>query len=624
MKTLNRRDFPGAQYPERIIQFGEGNFLRAFVDWQIDLLNEHTNLNSGVVVVRPIETSFPPSLSTQDGLYTTIIRGLNEKGEAVSDARLIRSVNREISVYSEYDEFLKLAHNPEMRFVFSNTTEAGISYHAGDKFDDAPAVSYPAKLTRLLFERFSHFNGALDKGWIIIPCELIDYNGDALRELVLRYAQEWALPEAFIQWLDQANSFCSTLVDRIVTGYPRDEVAKLEEELGYHDGFLDTAEHFYLFVIQGPKSLATELRLDKYPLNVLIVDDIKPYKERKVAILNGAHTALVPVAFQAGLDTVGEAMNDAEICAFVEKAIYEEIIPVLDLPRDELESFASAVTGRFRNPYILFSIAVIFMLPWYTHLGIKFTLAPFSILGVAIAIFLGFRNNAGYARYVEARKLWGQLMIASRSLLREVKTTLPDSASVREFARLQIAFAHCLRMTLRKQPQAEVLAHYLKTEDLQRVLASNSPANHILLIMGEWLAVQRRNGQLSDILFISLNDRLNDISAVLAGCERIAYTPIPFAYTLILHRTVYLFCIMLPFALVVDLHYMTPFISVLISYTFISLDCLAEELEDPFGNENNDLPLDAICNAIEIDLLQMNDEAEIPAKILPDRHYQLT
>uniref|UniRef100_A0A914YEN5 Tagaturonate reductase n=1 Tax=Panagrolaimus superbus TaxID=310955 RepID=A0A914YEN5_9BILA len=214
------------------LTFGEGNFLRAFVDWQIDLLNEHTDLNSGVVVVRPIETSFPPSLSTQDGLYTTIIRGLNEKGEAVSDARLIRSVNREISVYSEYDEFLKLAHNPEMRFVFSNTTEAGISYHAGDKFDDAPA---------------------------------------------------------------------------------------------------------------GPKSLATELRLDKYPLNVLIVDDIKPYKERKVAILNGAHTALVPVAFQAGLDTVGEAMNDAEICAFVEKAIYEEIIPVLDLPRDELESFATAV-----------------------------------------------------------------------------------------------------------------------------------------------------------------------------------------------------------------------------------------------------------------------------------------
>lgn len=414
-------------YPERIIQFGEGNFLRAFVDWQIDLLNEHTDLNSGVVVVRPIETSFPPSLSTQDGLYTTIIRGLNEKGEAVSDARLIRSVNREISVYSEYDEFLKLAHNPEMRFVFSNTTEAGISYHAGDKFDDAPAVSYPAKLTRLLFERFSHFNGALDKGWIIIPCELIDYNGDALRELVLRYAQEWVLPEAFIQWLDQANSFCSTLVDRIVTGYPRDEVAKLEEELGYHDGFLDTAEHFYLFVIQGPKSLATELRLDKYPLNVLIVDDIKPYKERKVAILNGAHTALVPVAFQAGLDTVGEAMNDAEICAFVEKAIYEEIIPVLDLPRDELESFASAVTGRFRNPYIkhqLLSIALNGMTKFRTRIlpqllagqKVNGTLPARLTFALAalIAFYRGERNGETYpvqddAHWLERyQQLWSQ------------------------------------------------------------------------------------------------------------------------------------------------------------------------------------------------------------------------
>lgn len=361
MKTVNRLDFPGAQYPERIIQFGEGNFLRAFVDWQIDLLNEHTDLNAGVVIVRPIDSDFPPSLSTQDGLYTTIIRGLNEQGEAVSETRLIRSVNREISAYRDYAEFLKLAHNPDMRFVFSNTTEAGISYHAGDKFDDAPAVSYPAKLTRLLFERYSHFNGAADKGWVLLPCELIDYNGDALRELVLRYAQEWALPAAFVAWLNTANVFCSTLVDRIVTGYPREESAQIEAELGYKDAFLDTAEHFYLFVIQGPKTLARELRLDELSLNVLIVDDIKPYKARKVAILNGAHTALVPVAYQAGLDTVGEAMNDADVCAFVEKAIYQEIIPVLDLPRDELHSFASAVTGRFRNPYIkhqLLSIAL--------------------------------------------------------------------------------------------------------------------------------------------------------------------------------------------------------------------------------------------------------------------------
>ena len=286
-------------------------------------------------------------------------------------------------------------------------------------------------------------------------------------------------------------------------------------------------------------------------------------------------------------------------------------------------SVLSKIFSRLLLNFLL-SIAVIIMLPWYTMLGIKFTLAPFSILGVAIAIFLGFRNNACYSRYVEARHLWGQLMIASRSLLREVKTTLPDDAELGQFVRLQIAFAHCLRMTLRRNPQAKPLAKYLSEKDLQTVFAAQSPANRILLLMGEWLAVRRRDGQLSDILFHSLNNRVNDMSAVLAGCERIANTPVPFAYTLILHRTVYLFCIMLPFALVVDLHYMTPFISVLISYTFISLDTLAEELEDPFGTENNDLPLDAICNAIEIDLLQMNDETNVPAKHMPDKHYQLT
>lgn len=191
MKTLNRRDFPGASYPTRVIQFGEGNFLRAFVDWQLDILNEHTDLNAGVTIVRPINTDFPPSLNTQDGLYTTLIRGLNEQGEAVSEARLIRSVNNEINPYQDFAAYLALAHNADIRFVFSNTTEAGISYHAADCVDDAPPVSFPAKLTRLLMERFNHFEGAVDKGWVIIPCELIDYNGEALKSLVLRYAQEW-------------------------------------------------------------------------------------------------------------------------------------------------------------------------------------------------------------------------------------------------------------------------------------------------------------------------------------------------------------------------------------------------------------------------------------------------
>ncbi|MFP2237238.1 bestrophin family protein [Pseudescherichia vulneris] len=272
----------------------------------------------------------------------------------------------------------------------------------------------------------------------------------------------------------------------------------------------------------------------------------------------------------------------------------------------------------------LLSITVIAMLPWYSSLGVKLTVAPFSILGVAIAIFLGFRNNACYSRYVEARQLWGQLMIASRSLLREVKNTLPPDTDIASFVRLQIAFVHSLRMQLRHVPQEPTLAKYLTQEQLTQVLAVQSPANRILLLMGNWLAAQRQQGALSDILFHSLNNRLNDMSVVLAGCERIAGTPVPFAYSLILHRTVYLFCIMLPFALVGDLHYMTPFISVLISYTFISLDVLAEELEEPFGVENNDLPLDAISTAIEIELLQMNDETNVPTKILPDKCYQLT
>lgn len=210
------------------------------------------------------------------------------------ESRLIRSVNREINIYRQFDDYLALARDANIRFMFSNTTEAGIAWNEADQFSDAPPSSFPAKLTRLLFERFEHFAGAADKGWVLLPCELIDYNGEALRELVLRYASHWQLPTAFTHWLTENNTFCSTLVDRIVTGYPRDEVAALQTELGYQDSFLDTAEYFYLFVIQGPQGLAQELRLDQLDLNVRIVDDIKPYKERKVAILNGAHTALAP------------------------------------------------------------------------------------------------------------------------------------------------------------------------------------------------------------------------------------------------------------------------------------------------------------------------------------------
>lgn len=406
MQQLNRQNFPGRQHPTKIIQFGEGNFLRAFVDWQIDLLNEHTDLNAGIAIVRPIDSNFPPSLDTQDGLYTTIIRGLNEQGEAVKEIRVIRSVNQEFNVYQEFDKYLALAHDENIQFIFSNTTEAGISYNEQDQLADAPPASYPAKLTRLLYERFNHFSGAADKGLIILPCELIDYNGEALRELVLRYAQKWQLSDEFINWIEHANTFCSTLVDRIVTGYPRNEAEALQQELGYQDTFLDTAEYFYLFVIQGPRSLEKLLRLDQYKLNILIVDDIKPYKERKVAILNGAHTALVPVAYLAGLDYVGDAMADEQISQFVEKTIANEIIPVLSLPKEELSSFAQAVINRFRNPFIqhqLLSIALNSMTKFRTRLlpqllayQEKNNALPINLtfaLAALIAFYRGKRND---------------------------------------------------------------------------------------------------------------------------------------------------------------------------------------------------------------------------------------
>lgn len=273
---------------------------------------------------------------------------------------------------------------------------------------------------------------------------------------------------------------------------------------------------------------------------------------------------------------------------------------------------------------VALSISVIFFLPWYETLGLKLTIAPFSILGVAIAIFLGFRNSVCYARFNEARTLWGQLAITQRSFLREVKSLLGEHESqIKTFVNLQIAFCHALRLTLRKRTVEETLKKYLSAEDLQWVMKGHAPCNRILLLMGAWLADKRKQGLISDVVWSSLNHHLNDLSAVAGGCERIASTPLPFAYTLILHRTVYLFCIMLPFALVTDLHYMTPFLSVFVSYTFISLDTLAEELEEPFGTEDNDLPLDAICNTIERDLQDMNEGEELPEKLRPNRHFRL-
>lgn len=401
-RQINRQDFPKARYPEKIVQFGEGNFLRAFIDWMVDILNEKTDFNSGITIIRPIDTP-QPKLDEQDGLYTAVIRGLNQQGQPVAEPRLIGSVNREIAVYKEFEDYLACAENPELEWIFSNTTEAGISYSDSDRYDDRPPATFPAKLTRFLHHRFSHFNGASDKGLIIVPCELIDYNGEKLKEYVLAYARLWQLEEAFVDWVGQDNTFCSTLVDRIVTGYPHAEIDKLEQEFGYRDRFMVTAEYFYLFVIQGPQWLRDKLKLDRTALNIHIVDDIRPYKERKVSILNGAHTAMVPVAYLAGLRTVGESMADPVISAFIHRLLNQEVIPTLSLPASELEQFAKDVTARFSNPYIRHELQAISLnsltkfktrlLPQLLTYSRRFGKPPAHIAAALAALLLFYRGE---------------------------------------------------------------------------------------------------------------------------------------------------------------------------------------------------------------------------------------
>ena len=279
------------QYPEKVLQFGEGNFLRAFVDWQIDKMNKQAGFNGSVVVVQPIEFGLVDKLNEQDGLYTLYLQGMNE-GKAIEEHSVINSISRGINPYTQHAEYLKIAENPELRFVFSNTTEAGIAYDENDKLEDKPQKSFPGKFTALLYHRFKAFNGQKDKGLIIIPCELIDRNGDKLKEIILKFAKLWNLEEGFANWINEANTFCSTLVDRIVPGYPRDTIKEITQELGYVDNLVNVGEHFHLFIIEGPKWIENEFPASKAGLNVKFVEDMTPYRTRKVRILNGSHTSL--------------------------------------------------------------------------------------------------------------------------------------------------------------------------------------------------------------------------------------------------------------------------------------------------------------------------------------------
>ena len=325
---------------ERFIQFGEGGFLRGFADWMIQRINEKTDFEGSVVVVQPIEQGLCDLLTAQNCQYTHLIRG--EEGVEASE---IDVISRCVKPYEDFEGYLALADIPTMRFVISNTTEAGIVFKDTDKQTDAPPTSFPAKVTLLLKRRFE--KGL--PGFVFLPCELIDRNGDNLKRCVLEYAKLWELGADFIAWVEKENVFCNTLVDRINTGYPKGE----QIDLGYEDKMLNTSEYFHLWVIETEMDLDKELPFSGADLNVIITKDaLEKYRTRKVRILNGAHTSMVPFALLSGFDTVKSCMDDKEMYAYVRRCVFEEIIPTLDLPKDELEDYAENVLTRFKNPYI--------------------------------------------------------------------------------------------------------------------------------------------------------------------------------------------------------------------------------------------------------------------------------
>ena len=335
--------------PVKMLQFGEGNFLRAFVDYYFDVANEKAGWNGKAVLTQPRGRGKDVAFNEQEGLYTLYIRG-NDKGKKVDERRVISVVEKCLNPIDNFDELMEVASLESLEYITSNTTEAGIVYDGSVRYDDAPPATFPAKLTKLLHARFK----AGRRGLVILSCELIDANGKELKKCVLKHIADWGLGEDFRKWVDEENLFCSTLVDRIVPGGIRDEkeLARLAEENGYEDRLLDVGEVFTVWYIEGDRSLEDRLPFKKAGVNVHIVPDIAPYKKRKVRILNGAHTGFVLGGYLAGKNIVRECMEDASIRGFMRRMLMDEVIPILPLPKDDCEEFAAAVEDRFNNPFI--------------------------------------------------------------------------------------------------------------------------------------------------------------------------------------------------------------------------------------------------------------------------------
>lgn len=353
--------------PVKVLQFGEGNFLRAFADWMVDILNEKTDFNGSIQMIQPIAQGMGHLLNAQDGLYHVVLNGI-QRGKPVRDIRLITSVAGVVNPFEDYQAYLKTAENPDLKFIISNTTEAGIAFDVKDINMGVLSASFPGKLTALLYHRYKFFNGDREKALTLLPCELIEKNGEVLRDTIVQYIDQWNLDSGFREWITKHTLFCNTLVDRIVPGFPKDTIREIWQETGYEDNFVVTAEAFHLWVIEprlapgvSDEALRKSLPLEKAGLQVKFVQDLTPYRTRKVRILNGAHTAMVPVGYLRGLRTVREVVDDAFAGEFIRKAIEEEIIPTLDLPPEELHQFSNDVIERFQNPFIhheLMSIAL--------------------------------------------------------------------------------------------------------------------------------------------------------------------------------------------------------------------------------------------------------------------------
>lgn len=401
--------------PERVLQFGEGNFLRGFADWMIEQMNAKGIFNGRVVAVQPTPRGKTVAkLNAQDGLYTVILRGV-ENGEVRETREVISAISRGVNPYEDWQSCLDCADHPEIEYVISNTTEAGLVYDETDCLSARPPVSFPGKLTACLYRRYETFNGDPGRGWIILPCELVDNNGKLLRELVIRHSEAWGLPAEFRQWVVRHNQFLNTLVDRVVPGYPREEMARFSKELGYRDQLLLCGEPFHFWAIEGGPEIAARLPFRKAGLNVVVVEDIAPYRLRKVRILNGAHTAAVPATFLAGMDTVGEMMRDEDFSRFIHAVIADEIIPAAGLDKAMLEEFARAVMERFQNPFIQHELASI-LLQSFTKFKVR--ILP-SILDYAdkydqVPVKLAFSFAAFLALYQRARAE-GAVMTGRRS-----------------------------------------------------------------------------------------------------------------------------------------------------------------------------------------------------------------